>query len=519
MYEMAERDNSGKENLKKKPGNQNVIQRKYNPQPLPTDGLGTNNVIQFLPGRTEIDVAAYKPFKLKAGIKNAVARSQEPEDHVTFGVELEVLHQKISEVNDSIQEARGAGLTDASSTNDVVADDKWKPVSDSSLTGDSTAQEEDHSEEDRWEDGASVEWVSPILCISEAAWRQIDQLCGIITRHNGWVNDSCSEHIHLGHKPLNGVQENFDAFFQLYLCFQDIIDIFARGGRKKDGEFGLRENVEGYAESMNDNMGDDDWFWGTTADDGDSIFRAFTPEELDRAEAILDLMMNTKFNKNIVYNEDYEEDMADKLFIKYFVEKYNNHWNELDEIYTNMGTGQDVYAIGLKSLQFDKNCRPLEYYETAIDMIRLLRQTYIMKIIYDSYYGTFCANPTTQAGRYRAVNVYQNFSNEKSKPTIEIRRFNGTIDSRVIQANVLLSTLIMKKASDDREGVIDIKENVGHYKTYLEKSTAFIEFLTEDKTVRNILLAAFANNLNQDEGNQKPESCNQQSESDSEEST
>lgn len=112
-----------------------------------------------------------------------------------------------------------------------------------------------------------------------------------------------------------------------------------------------------------------------------------------------------------------------------------------------------------------------------------------------SYIEHFGGNPFGYFGRQRAVNVHQNFTNTKRKPTVEFRRFNGTLSPDVVQANALLTTCLMKTAMEkSSEAIADGIEAAGRLQP-AQRVTAFVDLITDDDNIKRVLLEAYFANL------------------------
>ena len=92
--------------------------------------------------------------------------------------------------------------------------------------------------------------------------------------------------------------------------------------------------------------------------------------------------------------------------------------------------------------------------------------------------------------RKNAINI------KTGKPTIEIRRFNGTFDPKVIQANALLSTSLMKKASSTEFTIIKQKIEECKSMDINERLSNFVDFISSDERVKEILIYAYNANIN-----------------------
>lgn len=422
--------------------------------------------------------------------ENVNLDSSPKKNDITFGVELEVVHKEIQNIPDSIKEAKDEELTDATKVGNGTNKEKWQPTADSSL--DSGLEEK-----------ASVEWVSPVYTIKQKTWNDIKKLCKIIRDNDGFINDSCSEHIHVGHQSLELDTNKFSAYYKLYKNFEDVIDVIARGGNKNsEGKFELRKGADGkeeekvnaYAKRMNDLETDEEPVIISETSFLDEV--AF--QNIQDIITIINKIKSVKINKKI----EYDDNEKDKVI--FFIEKYNDSLQKLRDLYAEIDNLKNIiedepYQIEPNFTYLEKKEQKNDKYDRILDMCKFIKELMTIKIIAKSYYDVFEVDPTIQENRYKAVNIHQNFSEAKNKPTIEIRRFNGAVDEKVVQANVLLSTSMMNAAATKDFTEIDqfINDHANDNKD--SKPREFFNFISINDTIIGILSNAYNANKNEDE--------------------
>lgn len=429
-------------------------------EPKPWEPVDVNSSIQ-----DAIDNKGYEDFsdELKLG---------EDADGITFGMELEVVHSCSNEVMDSIKAAKKAELTTATKLGDG-SPEKWRPTWDGSLeTGDSGNTPENPS---------AVEWVSPIFEMDATAWQNISDMCRIIRDHNGSVNDSCSEHIHVGHKRLSHDASKFDVLFEMYTAFQDVIDIIARSN---SSDHSLRPNAEAkYASMMEKTESRIDPDFKKMALYKKNIISDEVLQDTDKMLALI-----SSQEKESLWSVHENLGSSDRSFLTSYIFNYNRKLKEYKK-YISEIKKEGVSLPELTGLDLTKTSR-----KEAIESMEILCKIADLHVIFKSYVDKFNINPILLDNRYNALNVTQNFQ-QQSKPTVEMRRFNPTIAEEVIQANVLLSTLLMLTATQDQEiikGKIALATETGI--NIDEKAAIFIELISYEPKHIDILSKAYATN-------------------------
>lgn len=425
---------------------------------------------------------------------NTVKLVGEHDEDITFGVELEVVHPTKASRDKAIDDARSKQLTDAVGLDSPVKAGKWSPQFDGSLK----------SRYGKPEDVAA-EWVSPILTASERSWSEIETLCGILQDNDAEANDKCSEHIHVGHKLLEGNKEKFDGLFSLYTNFQDVIDVVAKGnfsgGKSQkpeepeeamDSEF--RNGAEKYAMAMptaKPSAGDNPELEMLTKCHAEV---ARTVDENTCKESI-DIIDNV-----IAENEPANSD-ADVVFR--LQDKINRQYKMFQQYINSLYKDDAENTVNeFKKIEYSKDLIN-DYKKSKKEKLRLVEKT--IQILYEailaypmvcSYLEQFGGNPSSYDGRYRAVNIHQNLS-DKRKPTVEFRRFNGTVYEQVIQANILLSVLLMKTSADqDPQKIQEFIDEYGETESIYSKAERLFEFITDgDERQMEILQLAFDSNV------------------------
>lgn len=389
---------------------------------------------------------------------------------ITFGMELEVVHSTQNGVEDSINDAKEEDLTTATKL-DEGSHEKWRPTWDGSLVP------SDSSLNNTPEEPSAVEWVSPVFEMDNAAWASIHEMCGVISRNDGTINDSCSEHIHVGHQRLAHDSGKFDALFELYTAFQDVIDIIARSN--SDNHL-LRPKADtNYAIPMKKEAPD------TNLKDY-TVYKSaiITNEKRQETDEILTLISSVE--KESLWEVRQELQSADKTLLNDYLYQYNN---SIEQYITY------IRAIRTEKIQFSE-LQQIDISSTskinAINALKILCQIADLHVIFKSYVNKYNIDPIPYENRYQALNVTQNFQAE-SKPTVEIRRFNPTIQEEVIQANVLLSTLLVLTAAKDTELIADYIR-MAQGKNIDERAATFIKLISNKKEHIGILSNAYAVN-------------------------
>lgn len=400
----------------------------------------------------------------------------------TYGVELEVLHKhdleegKNIHIKKSIAEARTAGVTDASDV-DQGSSDKWRP------TTDATVEAANY-------DG--IEWVSPVMCLSKECWDSIEKLTGIIIKNRGTIKDSCSEHIHVGNAPLELDTSKYDNLFRIYAAFSDLIDIIARCQYKQGDDYVLREGVNEYAAL---NMGESP-LKGMFHEA--HLKKYLKTESTSTAAAYLLSLTVEKINKveeshcNTLTN--LETSGKDFDLVNNFITEYSEYAEALKNLFEFMKENQLISEDLVCTL-------PLDHQNLSANLPKIKRSVFLNQLLI-VYNRSFTGNVTGLADeRYRAVNINQMFNPLKSKPTVEFRRFNGTISAQAIQANVLLSTAIMNAAANRKKDEVDEAVTESRSKGLKDKIAIFLDFLigNDNDAVKTILTQAFIANLNKQE--------------------
>lgn len=391
-------------------------------------------------------------------------------DGITFGMELEVVHSTQNGVEDSITAAREVGLTTATAL-DNGSSEKWRPTWDGSLAPD------DSDLVNTPEEPSAVEWVSPVFGMDTAAWDSIHDMCTVIKNNDGTVNDSCSEHIHVGHQRLAHEPDKFNALFEMYTEFQDVIDIIARSG---SGTHSLRPMADtNYAKPMEEEAPD-------TELKNSVLYRSsiITKEKLQKTDELLALI--SPVEKESLWDVRDELYIAGKQLLNEYLFQYNSSIGQY---------GAYIEAIRSENIRFPalqqadiRNTSKSDF----IDSLRILCRIADLHVIFKSYVNKYNINPIPYENRYQALNVTQNFQAD-SKPTVEIRRFNPTIQDNVIQANVLLSTLLMLTAAKDTELVAGYITKARR-ESIDKRAAIFIELISNNEEHISILSNAYAAN-------------------------
>lgn len=389
---------------------------------------------------------------------------------ITFGMELEVVHSTQNGVDNSITEAKAKKLTTATTLDDG-SPEKWRPTWDGSL------KPNDPDLKNTPEEPSAVEWVSPVFEMDTAAWDSIHDMCTVIENNDGTVNDSCSEHIHVGHQRLAHEPDKFNALFEMYTAFQDIIDIIARSD---SGTHSLRPKADtNYAIPMKAEAPDLDL-------KDYALYKSaiITKDKLQETEELLALI--SPIEKESLWDVRNELESADKTFLNDYLHQYNS----------SIGLyGTYIRAIGREDLQFpelqrfDINSTSKSNFISALNTLRRIAD---LHVIFKSYVNKYNINPIPYENRYQALNVTQNFQAD-SKPTVEIRRFNPTIQDNVIQANVLLSTLLMLTAAKDT-GLVAGYIAKARGESIDKRAAIFIELISNNEEHISILSNAYAVN-------------------------
>jgi len=160
--------------------------------------------------------------------------------NATFGLEIEYAcpGRDTGEVRRAIaEELARLGLGESSDvisygqhhrTRDNMAG-RWRVTTDSTVDG---------------------EIVSPVLRDTPETWKQIEQVCEVIRRHGGQINNSCGGHVHVGVDPMNHSRERWRRLKRLLGTFEDVLL-----NRLSNGDLDrLRGNAASYAGSIGERM-------------------------------------------------------------------------------------------------------------------------------------------------------------------------------------------------------------------------------------------------------------------------
>lgn len=347
------------------------------------------------------------------------------DDNISFGIELEVVFSNDEKKNHCKKEVEEKQEDFLKIHNNCK---KWEAEEDASLGN------------------CGIEWVSPILFNKPEYWQQIELVSKTIRDNNGRIEACCSEHIHVGHKILQGNNsDKFKNLFYLYKNFQDVLEPFFKCGFQQ-----IRSGANDYAKKNDPKEPS-----STRTLETQLLFHSFT-----FAHRILNTTEKQEIHSAI--NELKKMGNID-------MEKLSPLWNLLE------------------SIEIIKS-------EEKNNMITLITKVKNMEILNDAYSFYFTGNPFEADERKHAINIYQNFVRDRYKPTIEFRRFNGTLSENIIQANVLLSTLLVKAAKEKSEKEIQNLIKDCEIESNETKALMLIDFITSTTMDKNILMKAYKKN-------------------------